>query len=357
MSTGEKPFVGFACAYTPVQMIHAAGFVPYRILPEGEAPDQAGTVLHDNMCPHVKRILDRALDNDLPDLAGLVLMASCDAMRRLADAWKAQYPAKSLVLVDLPFVTDERSAAFFADELKALATVLSDWAGRPVDPGAVRRSIELYNKLVGELDRINRGFGASDADGGRVAFQKLLNDSVTRPVEETIREAQEPADKGTADSGPSSDGKVRVLVFGNVLPDPEAFELFEECGAHVAADDLCTGSRQLAAVDLAEGEDVFVSLARGLLGRPPCARTLSPDQPLDLARHVVKTAGESGARGVVAYVIKFCDPYLSRLPAVREELKEAGLPLLVLEGDCTLRSLGQHRTRIEAFVEMLKENA
>jgi benzoyl-CoA reductase/2-hydroxyglutaryl-CoA dehydratase subunit BcrC/BadD/HgdB len=52
-------------------------------------------------------------------------------------------------------------------------------------------------------------------------------------------------------------------------------------------------------------------------------------------------------------VMKFCDPYLARLPAVRAELKQAGLPLLVLEGDCTLRSLGQHRTRIEAFVEML----
>ena len=31
----------------------------------------------------------------------------------------------------------------------------------------------------------------------------------------------------------------------------------------------------------------------------------------------------------------------------------AGLPLLVLEGDCTSRSLGQQTTRIEAFVEML----
>jgi benzoyl-CoA reductase/2-hydroxyglutaryl-CoA dehydratase subunit BcrC/BadD/HgdB len=38
---------------------------------------------------------------------------------------------------------------------------------------------------------------------------------------------------------------------------------------------------------------------------------------------------------------------------VREALREAGLPLLVLEGDCSLRSLGQQRTRIEAFVEML----
>jgi benzoyl-CoA reductase/2-hydroxyglutaryl-CoA dehydratase subunit BcrC/BadD/HgdB len=68
---------------------------------------------------------------------------------------------------------------------------------------------------------------------------------------------------------------------------------------------------------------------------------------------VVLGAKASGARGVIAHVVKFCDPYLVRMPAFREALREAGLPILVLEGDCTLRSLGQHRTRIEAFVEML----
>jgi len=53
------------------------------------------------------------------------------------------------------------------------------------------------------------------------------------------------------------------------------------------------------------------------------------------------------------HVVKFCDPYLMRLPGLRDALEATGLPLLVLEGDCTLRSLGQHRTRIEAFSEML----
>ena len=51
--------------------------------------------------------------------------------------------------------------------------------------------------------------------------------------------------------------------------------------------------------------------------------------------------------------MKFCDPYLMRMPAVQLRLRQAGLPLLVLEGDCTQRSLGQQRTRVEAFVEVL----
>jgi len=30
------------------------------------------------------------------------------------------------------------------------------------------------------------------------------------------------------------------------------------------------------------------------------------------------------------------------------------MPLLMLEGDCSLRTIGQQKTRIEAFIEMLK---
>ena len=43
--------IGFTCAYTPVPLIEAAGFSPYRVFPETKAPDQAGHLLHDNLCP------------------------------------------------------------------------------------------------------------------------------------------------------------------------------------------------------------------------------------------------------------------------------------------------------------------
>ena len=52
--------LGFTCAYTPLPILAAAGFAPYRILPVGDMPDRVSRVLHDNLCPHVKRVLDRA---------------------------------------------------------------------------------------------------------------------------------------------------------------------------------------------------------------------------------------------------------------------------------------------------------
>ena len=64
-SKNEK--IGYACAYAPLVLIDAAGYTPYRILPMSACPDQAGQLLHDNLCPHVKRILDRAIGKDLPE--------------------------------------------------------------------------------------------------------------------------------------------------------------------------------------------------------------------------------------------------------------------------------------------------
>jgi len=132
------------------------------------------------------------------------------------------------------------------------------------------------------------------------------------------------------------------------------FSLFESCGARVAAEDLCTGSRQFHSIEMDGSGEILHQLARGLLDRPACARTFDPGRPGRMAGTIPARARACGARGVIGHTIKFCDPYLARLPAVREALQEAGLPVLLLEGDCTLRSIGQHRTRIEAFVEMLR---
>ena len=38
----KKSKIGYACAYTPLVLIDAAGYTPYRILPMSACPDQAG---------------------------------------------------------------------------------------------------------------------------------------------------------------------------------------------------------------------------------------------------------------------------------------------------------------------------
>ncbi|MFH1810751.1 MAG: 2-hydroxyacyl-CoA dehydratase family protein [Pseudomonadota bacterium] len=345
MSSDDRPRVGFTCAYTPLPLLDAAGLAPYRILPESDCDEVAGELLHDNLCAHVKRVLDRARAGDLPELAGVVFMNSCDAMRRLADAWPRARPEVPSLLLDLPAEVRETSTNFFASELTRLAALLPSWGGQPVGDVDLRRSWQRYQRVAEALARLRQGAGTE--------AQRWHNRASTEDWDHVLPELEAAAvTPGTAIPG------VPVLLFGNVMSDPEAMELLAACGARVVDDDLCTGSRLFSALPPAPGDDgdVLNALARAWLQRPPCARTVT-SPPGRLGQILVERARTAGARGAIAHSLKFCDPYLARMPTVRDAFREAGLPLLVLEGDCTQRTLGQQRTRIEAFVEMLGDVA
>jgi benzoyl-CoA reductase/2-hydroxyglutaryl-CoA dehydratase subunit BcrC/BadD/HgdB len=351
MDRPDSPLIGFACAYTPLPLIAAAGFTPYRVHPLTEAPDRAGRLLHDNICPHVKRILDRALSGDLPGLVGMVFMNSCDAMRRLFDAWLTIPGGAPAVLIDLPIAADELSVRFFAGELERLARAIEAWGGRELTSERIRRGIDEYNTLAGLLKALAERVAGGTLADGPARLQAAFNRAATSPFAKTaatVRELlAEPAGGGDPDAVP-------LYLFGNVLPDLEAFRLFAACGARVAASDLCSGNRLFQAIAIGGREDLLPALAGAVLGQRPCARTFDPARPAGIADDILAEARAAGVRGAICHTVKFCDPYLARLAAVRRTLQEGGMPFLVLEGDCTLRSIGQQRTRIEAFVEMLR---
>ncbi len=351
-ANGEKNSIGFTCAYTPLPIIEAAGFAPYRVLPMGDAPDRAGQLLHDNLCPHVKRVVDRALAGDLPELNGMVFVNSCDAMRRLADAWRRVRPQEPVVLLDLPATHDQVANQFYASELKRLADHLAQRAGIDAGDLDLPAAVKRFNRLCELLAECSQRMRAGRLTGGSAQLQALYNMASSRPADEAIK-ALEALPASAANGADASPG-VAVFLFGNVMPDPDAFALLESSGAHIVGDDCCSGSRMFSPVAFESKESIYLDLASSIQRKPPCARTFSPEAPGRLAADVVAAARACGAAGVIGHTLKFCDPYLARLPLVREALKKEGLPLLLLEGDCTLRSIGQQRTRIEAFIEMLR---
>ncbi len=344
--------IGYACAYTPLVLIDAAGYTPYRILPMSACPDQAGQLLHDNLCPHVKRILDRAIAKDLPDLAGVVFINSCDAMRRLSDAWQHVRPDDNIILLDLPAIADEPAVAFFAGELVRLTESLSAWSGLSIISSDIKSSIEQYNQLALLFSKLRERMRQGKLAGGSTRMQALYNAAMTSPFAKSIESLQQALAEPESNARDSE--AIPVFLFGNVLADPEALTLFESCGARIIEDDLCTGSRHFTPLEINGNEDLLLQISRRLMTRPPCARTFDPSQPLKMAEDILTRAQACGARGVIGQTIKFCDPYLDRLPAVRETLRQAGVPLLLLAGDCNLRSIEQQRTRIEAFIEIMR---
>jgi benzoyl-CoA reductase/2-hydroxyglutaryl-CoA dehydratase subunit BcrC/BadD/HgdB len=75
----------------------------------------------------------------------------------------------------------------------------------------------------------------------------------------------------------------------------------------------------------------------------------------DRLEHIKSMAKEYNADGVILYILNFCSPYLIESLTVEKELEDAGIPAIRIETDYSQEDIGQIKTRIEAFIERIKD--
>ena len=73
------PVIGYLCNYTPVELIYACGFIPFRITGGPGPIDRAYDLLPDFICPFLKRVTERALNKEFAFISGIVQGYTCDA--------------------------------------------------------------------------------------------------------------------------------------------------------------------------------------------------------------------------------------------------------------------------------------
>jgi benzoyl-CoA reductase/2-hydroxyglutaryl-CoA dehydratase subunit BcrC/BadD/HgdB len=118
----------------------------------------------------------------------------------------------------------------------------------------------------------------------------------------------------------------------------------------VVVEDHCTGLRPFAHI-LREDGDPFAALADGYLDQAPCARMKPLDDSLDFSTGL---AEDYGVDGVIYVYLKFCACYgVSKLEFI-ERLQSRGVPVLEISSDYSVSDIGQLKTRVEAFVEVLQ---
>jgi len=70
--------------------------------------------------------------------------------------------------------------------------------------------------------------------------------------------------------------------------------------------------------------------------------------------HILDLAKEFKADGVIHYSIQFCTPYTVEAYKVEKAIQKTGIPFMKIETDYGMEDMGQLKTRIEAFLEMVK---
>jgi benzoyl-CoA reductase/2-hydroxyglutaryl-CoA dehydratase subunit BcrC/BadD/HgdB len=250
--------------------------------------------------------------------------------------------------VPLPYVDSPEARRFLRAALGELVEKLNGIGGRLTDE-TLAGSLDLY----GEIRSLARGLYERRSEGrlslSAVDLLTVVQAGLVTPPEDylpMLRDLASGAEKFSSAGGRG----VPVLVSGSVIDEPRVLEILEASGGRVVGDDLCTGWRNFCPPE-GRGENPMDRLMDRHFKRFPCPARMKAQ---DRAPILVDLAQKSGARGVVFFMQKFCTPHVADLPVVLEALQARGVRGIVVEMEESGFSEGQLRTRLETFLEILR---
>ena len=357
-SQGRK-IVGYFCCFAPLEFMTALDLVPFRLGGSVKEPiTEADAYLETIMCPFVRSSLDLAMKGRYDFLDGLVMPHACDSIERVYDIWRHNKETEYGHLLNVLHMLQPSSYEFFREELEVFKRSLEELAGRRVSPEGLRQAIWLHNEnraLLRELYDLRKQ-DPPLISGTEVT--KLLVAGMSIPVVEYNEIIRVVIGEVKGRQPGSRAKKTRILVYGSEIDDIAFIELVEECGANVVMDDLCTGTKTFWH-DVEMTGELMDGLANRYLEKIICPRTYRGGvgtrlQDLELRfGYLHEFIRDFKVDGVIFYVIRFCDTFELEVPDVKEYLAGKGVPSLYLEDDYSVATIGQLRTRIEAFLEMI----
>lgn len=356
-NAGEK-IIGYFCCFVPDEIITALDMIPYRIQgSQTEAIDEADALLEPMACPFARSCFNKALKGQYNFLDGFVAPHSCDTIERMYHIWRANTPSPFNHFVNVPHMMGPSSDAFYKNELLYFVTCLEEFAGKKLEIEKLNAAIKLYNHRRAMLRELYELRKENPPRVSGTEITKLLVAGMGIPATEHIELIQGLIDEVKNRPVPEPDGLPRIFIWGNEIDDIAFIQLVEECGAHVVMDDLCTGTRFFWE-DAPKTDDPFDGLVKKYLGTH-CPRTLTTqvgNREEDLENrfgYIKQFTADWNAEGAIFYIVRYCDTCELEGPDLKEYLAKQNLPVLMIEDDYSTSTIGQLRTRIQAFLEMM----
>lgn len=349
-----KKIIGYLCCYAPLEMMTAADVVPYRITGDVKEPITIADAYTETLqCPFIRNIYDLVLKGRYDFLDGLVIPHSCDNVERNYEALKYHIKPAYSYYVNVPHVARPASYQFLKFELEGFRKSLGDFTGREISAQRLQEAIELHNEnraLLRQLCELRKetppllsGTEMIEIVLADMSLPVVEGNELLKQVLAELKERKPISDKSAA----------RLLVYGSEIDDTVFIQLVESCGAAVVMDDLCIGTRYYWHNVETKG-DPMDNLSAYCLDNIVCPRTYREGKTEERFVYLLDYAKQFKVEGVIFYIIRMCDSHGYDIPDLRDLLRGEGFPSLYLEDDYSVETIGPFRTRVQAFVEMLK---
>ncbi len=358
--TGRR-IIGSYCVYVPEEIVLAGNATLVGLCAGADfAMDEAEKLLPRNTCALIKSTFGFKLGKVCPYLEVSDMIVgenTCDGKKK---AYESLAPLVSnLFVMDIPQMKSLQGRALFRHEYNRFKVAVEELTGVTIDAGRLKEAISIVNEKRKAIHRLSmlRKADPSPISGvdALLANQVYFYDNPKRFTDSVNLICDELEKKIETRQGAYPAGIPRILISGcpMAVPNWKLPWIVETSGAVIVAEESCVGERGTRNLVDNSGDTVD-ELMDALVDRyfqVDCAIFTPNNDRLDHVREMARTYN---ADGIIHYGLQFCQPYLMEAIPVTEELKKQGIPTLMIETDYSMEDVGQLRTRVEAFIEMLQ---
>ena len=347
-----KKIIGYFCSYIPEEIIHAAGFIPYRM----RAVENKGTTLADTyfaptVCSFTRQCFDKALNGDFDFLDGVIFMNGCDHNRRMYDNWRyAGIKPDFLFMLSVPHTMADTSIQAYKEDLLELKTAIESQLGVTITEDKLKDAIRLYNRkrqLLSQLSETrkkkNVPIKGSEFLSIMLAITALPIDTVIKMLEAVLAEID-----GRV---VNSDSDLRIFLSAACMEEVDHIRLIEDGGSIVVADKICLGAPHFNTL-VDETISPFDAMAKRYLTHLSCPRMMD-----DIHRRLQYMHDQIEAYDIDAVIsekLEFCTLMAGEIFMHKKELARTNLPFLATDRELYGGGTGQLKTRLQAFFEQVR---
>jgi benzoyl-CoA reductase/2-hydroxyglutaryl-CoA dehydratase subunit BcrC/BadD/HgdB len=352
--------IGTFCVYVPEELVLALGGTYVGLCAGAEIGiAEAEKVLPRNTCALIKSFMGFKLTGVCPYIQAsdlLVGETTCDGKKK---AYEILNDFKETYVMEIPQMKNERDRTLWKGEVLRFKEKLERLTGRKITAKNLSRGIKIVNDRRRALQRLSKLRKAtpspiSGLDALLVNQIAFYDDPLrfTKNVNMLCDELEDRVKKGR---GVTRNGVPRILLSGSpmALPNWKIPSLVETSGAVIVVEESCVGERSTRDLVKANKKTVkeMIDAITDRYMKIDCA-CFTPNK--ERINHILELAGDFKVSGVIHYSIQFCTPYTVEAYKVEKALQQKGIPMLKIESDYGMEDAGQLKTRVEAFLEMVK---
>src|SRR3990170_701942 len=361
-----RKVIGYFCTFAPIELIIAADAIPVRVSSGWYDTSKIGDrIVPVEVCPVIRSTIGAKMIGLSPFLESsdaLIGVLTCDGMTKLSEVLSDYMPVWTM---PLPRVKDTpHSLDFWKDEVKAMKEHIEKFTGNKITGKKLRSAIELIQratKVFRRLQDLRKGTPVIMGRDAMLVNQAFLWDDIARWTEKTAALCDELEERVRQKKWACPPDTARVMVTGTPMFWPDNWKLpslVEEASPQgvIVADELCSGERLLydpVGVDEWSSDDMLNAVSERYLMASTCPCFTSKDGNEDRINWLLNKVKEWKVQGVIYYVVRGCMLYAMEYTRVRRVLDRLNIPVYYLDTEYTREDVGQMKTRVEAFLEML----